>query len=352
LVDPTPDRRALAAAAIKSALRIRPDLPEVRLAYAHYLYFVFRDYEQARVQLAIARAGLPNNAEAILLAALMDRRQGNFNEAIQLFNEAIALDPRNNFSIAELASTLGLTHQFRAAHEVFHRLIELFPDQLTLELDLASTIMNDMGDETVIRSALAAIPKSMADDESVLFYRLNLALADRDWSEAKTLINKMKQGGAEEFDYAGPRPVSLGFYCVLLARLQGEQFSTNSAFTEIRERFHQKVQKLPANAKLLSQLAVLDALLNNKEDAISEGKRAVEMLPIFKDAVDGPVMLVNLATVYAWIGDLDLAFATLDSLRTTPGGLFYGNLKYDRYWDPLRKDPRFDKLLAELAPRD
>ena len=139
----------------------------------------------------------------------MDRRQGNFNEAIQLFNEAIALDPLNNFSIAELASTLGLTHQFRAAHDVFHRLIELFPDQLTLKLDLASTIMDDMGDETALRSALAALPKSMADDESVLSYRLDLALADRDWTGAKTLIHKMKQEGVEEFDYVGPRPVSL-----------------------------------------------------------------------------------------------------------------------------------------------
>ena len=109
---------------------------------------------------------------------------------------------------------------------------------------------------------------------------------------------------------------------------------------------------LSGNAKLLSQLAVLDALLNNKEAAISEAKRALEMFPVSKDAVDGPGIVVNLALVYAWSNELDLAFETLIPLTKTPCGIYYGDLKLDPLWDPLRKDPRFDKLLAELAPKD
>lgn len=115
---------------------------------------------------------------------------------------------------------------------------------------------------------------------------------------------------------------------------------------------NQKVQKLPGYARLLSQLAVIDALLNNKDAAISEAKRAVEILPISKDAVFGPDMVMNLAVVYAWTDEFDLAFETLSPLTKMPCGIFYGLLKRDPYWEPLRKDPRYEKLLAELAPRD
>jgi hypothetical protein len=110
--------------------------------------------------------------------------------------------------------------------------------------------------------------------------------------------------------------------------------------------------KSPGNAELLSQLAVVDALLNNKEAAIEEAKRAVEMLPTSNDAVDGPCLLINLAVVYAWTNELDLAFETLGPLTKTPGGVYYGSLKRDPLWDPLRQDPRFDKLLAEVTPKE
>ena len=350
-VDPTPERRALADAAVKNALRIQPDLPEVRLAYAHYLYLIFRDYKQARVQLAIARAGLPNSAEAIILAAWMDRRQGNFEKAIEEFNQAIELDPRNTNAITDLSITLFFTRQYRAANRVGQRLVEFFPDQPIIKLAAEFNVLKQNGDETGARLALAAVPKSMTDDTNVLFYRLYLALADRDWPEAKGLIDKMKEREDEApFSYIDGLPAPVECFSILLSRLQGEQFNANPTFIETRQRLNEKVLKLPGNAKALSQLAVVDALLNNKETAISEGKAAVEMAPIFKDAVDGPDILANLAVVYAWAGELDLAFATLEPLKKTPSFIGYGDFKCDSLWTPLRKDPRFDKLLAELAP--
>jgi hypothetical protein len=115
---------------------------------------------------------------------------------------------------------------------------------------------------------------------------------------------------------------------------------------------NETVQKAPENAPFLSKLAALDALLSKKEIAIAEAKRAVELMPISKDAVNGPRVQLDLAVVYAWTNELDLAFETLSPLTKIPNGPFYGELKRDPYWDPLRKDPRFDKLLAELAPRD
>jgi hypothetical protein len=139
----------------------------------------------------------------------------------------------------------------------------------------------------------------------------------------------------------------------MLARLQGEQPDAKYNFAETREQLNQNIQKSLRNAApLLSQLAVIDALLGQKESAVAEAKRAIEMLPISKDALDGTGIVMNLAVVYAWTDEADLAFEKLGPLTKMPFGIFYGQLKRDPYWDPLRKDPRFEKLLAELAPRD
>jgi len=353
LYDPTPEQRALGDAAIDHAMRLQPDLPDVHLAYAHHLYLVYRDYERARVQLAIARRGLPNDVEAIVLGARMDRRQGQFERAIQEFNEAITRDPRNTLPIQELADTLYYTHQFRAAEQAFDRLINLRPDQPIIKAQKPLYVtFYKTGDDTAVRSAIAALPVSMADDKGVLSLRLMFALVDRDWLEARELIEKMK-GGEDEGNFAyAPASVPVGCYSILLARLQGEQPGVNASFPEMREQLNQKVQKLPGNAQLLSQLAVVDGMLNNKDAAISEAKRAVEILPISKDAIYGPGIVMNLAVVYAWTDEFDRAFQTLSPLTKTPYGIFYGQLQRDPYWDPLRADPRFDKLLAELAPRD
>jgi serine/threonine protein kinase/tetratricopeptide (TPR) repeat protein len=352
--DPTPEQLALGNAAVDTALRLQPDLPEVHLAYASQLYLVYRDYERARVQLAIARRGLPNDTEAIDLGGRMDRRQGQFERAIGEFHEAITRDPRNALSIQELADTLYYVRQFRAAEQAFDRVIELRPDLPILKARKPLYVtFYETGDDSAVRSAIGGLPASMADDRGVLSLRLKFALVDRDWPQAKELIEKMKGGEDEGWFAYGDYPVPVGCYSIMLARLQGEQGGANSNFAETREQLNQKIQKSPENAApLLSQLAVLDALLGQKEAAVAEAKRALGMLPISKDALDGPGIVMNLAVVYAWTSEADLAFESLVPLTKMPFGIFYGQLKRDPYWEPLRRDPRFDKLLAELAPRD
>jgi hypothetical protein len=236
---------------------------------------------------------------------------------------------------------------------MFDRLIELRPDQPILRVQKSVFVtFNKTGDDTAVRSAIAALPESMADDRGALNLRLNFAMIDRDWPQAKELIEKMK-GGEDEGGFAyGELNVPVGCYSILLARLQGEQLGVNASVAEAREQLNQKVQKAPGNALLLSQLAVVDALLNNKEVAIPEAKRAIELLPISKDAVDGPSIEINLAVVYAWTNELGVAFEKLSSLTKVTNGIFYGQLKRDPYWEPLRQDPRYEKVLSELAPRD
>jgi hypothetical protein len=150
----------------------------------------------------------------------------------------------------------------------------------------------------------------------------------------------------------GDISVPMGCYSILLARLQGKQPDENPSFFQTRAELNQKVQRSPEDASLLSQLAVVDALLNDNEAAIAEAKRAVEILPISKDAINGTGVLINLAVVYAWTDEVSLAFQTLGSLTKMPAGISYGDLKLEPYFDPLRNDPRFDKLLVEVVPRD
>ncbi len=350
--DATPERLALADAAISRALALEPDLPEVHLAYAEHLYRCYRDYEHAREQLAIAMRGLPNSAEAIGLGALIDRRQGQWEKAVQGFKDAITRDPHNSAFVENLASTFWGLHQFRAAEQMYDRLIELRPNEPILKPEKAVVTYIETGDDTAVKAALAALPASMADDRAALDWKLWFALVDRDWTQAKEGIEKLN-GGDDGGDFAyGVAPVPVGCYSILLSRLQGEQIDTDTRFTRTREQLDQRVQKAPENAGLLSQLAVVDALLNDKETAIAEAKRAVELLPISKDAVVGPQIQNNLAVVYAWTNESDLAFGTLSSSAQVPNGIFYGLLKRDPYWEPLRQDPRYEKLLAKLAPRD
>jgi hypothetical protein len=160
--------------------------------------------------------------------------------------------------------------------------------------------------------------------------RIELALNRRDWVQARDLLERMKGVKDEE--------CLLGCYWILLDRLQKDQRGlAESPFAEHREQLNQKVQASPEDADLLGRLAIVDAWLGNKEAALSEARHAVELLPISKDAVEGPPLVRRLAIVYAWTKEPDLAFQTLASLLTTPNGIYYGDLRLDPRWEPIRE---------------
>jgi len=347
--EPTPARRSLGDAAIQAALRLQPDLPDVHLAYAYHLYFCYRDYPQAEKHLRVAKAGLPNDPEVLELQAFMDRRQGRFQEAVTGLKAALELDPRNPQPNSDLAATLLGLRQFRDAEQAYDRLIKLVPDQPSpkIEKEWFITLL-ETGDDTKLQAILGDPQTSALPDRVVMSTRLVLALYNRDWSQAAKLVDQLGKNGGEDngtFGYA-PIPVPAGCYSILLARLQGQEPSP--ALSVTRDELNKKVQS-SSSAYLLSALALVDALLDRKEDSLREAENAVAM--IGKDAMDGPSVLANSAVVHTWTGATDKAFAELDVLTKIPCGLYYGQLKLDPLWDPLRKDPRFDKLLGELAPK-
>jgi hypothetical protein len=189
----------------------------------------------------------------------------------------------------------------------------------------------------------------MTGDRLILSEQLSLLIASHDWQQGRQVLDQLKGGDdSSQFAY-GAKPVPIGCYSILMARLQGTQPDAHSS-SETRQLMRRRVEASPEIAPLLSNLAVVDALIGNKEDAISEAKRAANSLPISKDAIDGPRVAMNLAVVYAWTNEPALAFEQLNALSDTSYGLFYNHLKLDPYFDPLRKDSRFDELLTRLAP--
>jgi tetratricopeptide (TPR) repeat protein len=349
-LDKTPERRALGDAAVNQALHASPDLAEVHLAAAFHRFACYRDYERARVQIAIAQRALPNSPDALALTAYLDRRQGRWIESTTGLEKAVILDPRNPEFLSELASNYSSLRRYRDFEHTYDRLIELEPDKPLLRLQKAASVLMGNADWTSYRTALERIPSSMRGDLNGVSHQFMDALGTRDWKTAKEVLSRSTN--AELYYFNADTTVPLGCLEIYLAYLKGDRPTMEAEFATAREQLNRKVEAHPEDASLLSALAVIDAALGRKLEAIEEAKRAVAMLPVSEDAVDGPSLLYNLAAVYGMMNERDLAFQELAVSAKIPGGVSYGDLKLDACWDPLRKDPRFDKLLAELAPRD
>ncbi len=346
-IDHTPERRALGDAAVNEALRLRPDLSEVHLAAALHLYTCYQDFERARVQIGIAERNLLNNPDLLELTALIDGVQGRWGEATTGLEKAVTLDPRNPELLAVLEYHYLALRRYRDCDRILDRLIELQPDQPLFPVYKAENAFEEKGDLKRARAAYESLPSSVKNDIQVTEQRVYYAACDRDFKAAHEIVRTIPD---EETFFAGalvPRRCA----DIWLEMVQGNH-PTMGEFGVTREQLSRKVEADPTNATLLSALAAVDGALGRKEVAISEGKRAIEMLPISKDAVQGPNLVNNLCVVYVWTNEPDLAFETLSPLTKMPHGYTYGILKFDPVFDPIRKDSRFDKLLAELAPHD
>jgi serine/threonine-protein kinase len=176
---------------------------------------------------------------------------------------------------------------------------------------------------------------------------LPLALYERDPAAAERALAAMPPGGCFESGIPFPNTWCEG----LAARMRGDQPAARAAFTNARKELEKMVRDQPDYAGALCALGVIDAALGNKEDAIREGRRAVELMPVSKNSIEGPLLIQNLAIIYAWTGEKDRAFKRLDEAAKLPSFLSYGQLRLHPKWDPLRGDPRFDKIVASLAPK-
>jgi TolB-like protein/Tfp pilus assembly protein PilF len=346
-VDHTPERLALSDAVINEALRLRPDLGEVHLGMAWHLWGCYHDVERARVQLGIAAQTLPpNNPDLLYLAAVLDRYQGQWDKATAGLERVVTLDPRNPDLLENLAWTYGYLRRYRDKERILDRLIEIEPDQPVIAIEKVECAFYEKADLGSVRAAYEALPASMKDEPDVTFSRIYYALCARDFAGAKEILSKGPNGEIFFYEPLIPRQI----LALWVEFLQGNH-PTMEAFGAAREQLYRKFEADPSEPYLLMAVALSDVALGHTEEGMQEGRRAMEMRPLSEDATGGPIIATYFALVCAWANQPDAAFAQLEILVKIPcEQLNYGDLKTYPGWDPLRKDPRFDKLLAELAP--
>jgi tetratricopeptide (TPR) repeat protein len=206
----------------------------------------------------------------------------------------------------------------------------------------------ERGDTNAARSFLNSLPAGYDPDGQTTWTRINLALYEKDpESAAKILAASNKQ----ELPSGNGTIVAASFFEALIARARGDSAKAGEAFAVARAKLEARTGAQHEDALLLATLGLIDAGLSRKEDAVREGRRAVELRPIEDDAVDGATVISSLAMIYAWVGEVDSAIERLAFLAKTPGGPTYGQLKYDPAWDAVRADPRFADILTQLRPR-
>jgi TolB-like protein/tetratricopeptide (TPR) repeat protein len=346
-LDHTAARLASADAALKAVVRLRPDAGETHLARANFFYRCYLDYDHARTELALAQHTLPNNSEIFELTGYMDRRQGLWNESARSLQRALELDPRNFFMLQQIALSYQEFRKFEAMAAALDRALVLIPGDLDTRVTRALVDLEWKADarplHDIVRKILAEDSKTAPDLAAQWFY---VALCERDPAAAAQALAAMPASGTS-VDLNFPRSWCEG----LAARVRGDDAAAQIAFRAARAEVERKVSEQPDYGPGFTVLGLIDAALGRKEEAVREGRHAVELLPITKDSIDGAELVKYLGVIYAWCEEKDLAIKQIAATLQIPSTLSYGNLKLHPYWDRLRGDQRFEKIVADLAPK-
>jgi tetratricopeptide (TPR) repeat protein len=344
--DYTPSRLELAKSAIDSAFRLKPDSGEAHLALAAHFYHGYFDYDHARDELAIAVRTLPNNSRIFEWSGYIDRRQNRWQDAVRNFERAMELDPRNVKILTSGIVTYRLLRDYARARTIDRRLIAIEPNNTNNQewravMDLqerADTRAWNVFDRTLAGPDCEECP-------------LILVLYERNAIDADHALAELKE---ETFDARGVGNVQFSRAVLegLIARMKRDAAAAQAAFSAARSQQEELVRARPDHGPTLCTLGLIDAALGRKEEALREGRRALELAPLAKDSLGGADVLYFYAVICAWTGERDLAIEQLETLAKIPAGVTYGDLRLDPYWDPLRGDPRFEKIVASLAPKE
>jgi len=349
--DHSPARLAKAEAAVQTAGRLRPDAGETHVARGRLRYFRYLDYQGALAELELARRSIPNDPWVVLLKGYIERRQGRWDESIRDQERGIELDPRNTHALQQLAITYEAMRRYAEAKAVLARALAFDPnDALTRAFDAfvdldwkADTWPLHQVIDSVRATNAAAVP-------TVANFWLVCALAERDAVAARDALMASGanpiNGISENMNFSRP------FMEGLVARLMHDEDKARASFITARTQQEKTIQAQPDYAPAVCMLGLIDAALGQKEEALREGQRAVALLPLEKDAFGGTEMVKYLSVTAAWVGDKDLACRQLVIATSQPSVLSYGQLKLLPFWDPLRGDPRFEKIVNSLAPKD
>jgi serine/threonine protein kinase/Tfp pilus assembly protein PilF len=351
--DHTPTRLALAEAAVQAATRLRPDAAETHLARAHYLYFGLRDYAGALAELEIARRALPNDPRLFELTGYILRRRGQREEGLQNLQRAVELDPRNFYILQQIAISYENLRRYAEAIAALDRVLTIVPDNVETranrELDYLYWKADTRPLHQTIDAILAQGPSAIVSAADLWFF---CALAERDPAAAERALVAL---GDNPCWGESTIILSHSFGEGLLARMTKDEARARTAFEAARAQQEKIVQAQPDYGPALCVLGLIDAALGRKDLALDEGRRAIALTPVEKDVYNGSYVLHYFAITAAWAGEKELALQQLEAGLRTPAAsdmLSYGALKLFPVWDPLRGDPRFEKIVESLAPKD
>jgi TolB-like protein/Tfp pilus assembly protein PilF len=351
--DHTPARLALAEAAVQAATRLRPDAAETHLARAQYLYNGLRDYADALAELEIARRALPNDPRLFELTGYILRRRGQQEEGLRNLQRAAELDPRNLFTLQQIALSYQQLGRYAETIAALDRALAIVPDNFETRATREEFYAFWKADTRPLRQTIDAIltqgPSAVARIADNWFF---CALAERDPAAAERALVAL---GDNPWWFDGVITLSRSFGEGLLARMTKDEARARTAFEAARAQQEKIVQAQPDYGPGLCVLGLIDAALGRKELALDEGRRAIALTPVEKDVVNGSRVLQYFAITAAWTGDKELALQQLETGLRAPSAspmLSYGVLKLFPVWDPLRGDPRFEKIVASLAPKE
>jgi len=346
--DHTPARLAAAEVAIQQAFRIRPNAARAHFFLAIHRYNGYLDYEGALAELEVARRGLPNGHGISLYMGCILRRQGRWEESMRNFERELELDPRDVNTLYNITSSYRMLRRYAEQKSTFDRALTIEPNELEAKAERAFVEVDWKADTRPLHQLIdeirAANPAAIS---KIANWWLLCALAERDGAAARhALMASDDPLGGDAIHF--PRPFVEG----VIARMRKDEHKAQLAFTAARVEQEKIVQSKRDYGPAWCVLGVIDAALGRTEEALSEGRRAVELLPMEKDSVNGIHMIKYLAMVAAWVGEKDVAFEQLATSAQHPSDLSYGQLKLMPFWDPLRGDPRFEKIVASLAPKE
>ncbi len=348
--EPTDSWKTKARTEAETALRLQPNLAEAHFALGQYIYWIDQDYERALEQFDVASRLSPSNGEIPRFVAAIKRRQGKWQEALEAYERVAKIDPQNPNTARELMLTNTSMRRWPEAAHWVQRWRAMAPGSLVAKIQSGYIDFWWKGETQLLKSLVDQVPPDNDPDGVITAARWDVAMLRRDYSAAKKVL---QAASVNEISYttAGLTPKIFFDGCVHF--VQNDNQNAQKAFEAARPAFEAALKEAPASAERHAILGWFYAFMGRKEDAIREGRRAVELKPESKDALDGPIMSAYLALIYARVGANDLAIPLIARLLKTPGAvdsadysITVNDLKYRWEWDPLRSDPRFQKLIS------
>jgi len=350
-IDHTPARLAMAKDAIDSAFRLKPDSGEAHFAQAVHVYRGYGDYDGALAELEVARQTLPNNARIFQMMGFIQRRQGHWEDSRRNLERAAELDPRDILTLEDLSSDYARFRRYAEAKGWLTRALAVAePDDVFMKLALPSWELDVNANTRPLHQAIDSIRATnpAAGTSAIAHDWLFCALAERDATAAKEALSALRD---DEIWLVDQVQVNRPFVEGLIARMTNDEQKAQSAFTAAHAEQEKIVAAQPDFGPSWCVLGMIDAGLGRKEEALREGRRALELLPVEKDALVGQYLIRYFAVIAAWVGEKDLACEQVAIAVHPPSNVSYGELKLMPWWDPLRGDPRFEKIVSSLAPK-